>query len=40
MGLTFGYGRAVMHGVAPQMCGQVAYPLLGGEAGGRPPGFI
>ena len=29
-----------MHGVAPRMCGQVVRPLLGGGAGGRPPGFI
>ncbi len=29
-----------MHGVAPQMCGQVAYPLLGGGAGARSPGFL
>jgi len=24
VGLTFGYGRALMHGVAPRMCGQVS----------------
>jgi hypothetical protein len=29
-----------MHGVAPQMCHQVARPLLGGEAGGRSSGFL
>src|SRR3974377_650621 len=26
-----------MHGVAPHRCDQVAGPLLGGDAGGRPP---
>jgi hypothetical protein len=30
----------LMHGVAPQMCHQVARPLLGGEAGGRSSGFL
>jgi hypothetical protein len=29
-----------MHGVAPQMCGRVASPLLGRGAGGRSPGFL
>jgi hypothetical protein len=29
-----------MHGVAAQTCGQVSNPLLGGETGGRAPGFI
>jgi hypothetical protein len=29
-----------MHGVAPQMCGRVASPLLGQGAGGRSPGFL
>jgi hypothetical protein len=29
-----------MHGVAPQMCGRVACPLLGRGAGGRSPGFL
>jgi hypothetical protein len=29
--------RALTHGVAPRMCGQVACPLLGGGAGGRSP---
>jgi hypothetical protein len=29
-----------MHGVAPQMCRQVARPLLGGEARGRCLGFL
>ena len=29
-----------MHGVAPQMCGRVASPLLGRGAGGRSPGYL
>ena len=29
VGLTLGLGRSLMHGVDPQMCGQVASPLLG-----------
>jgi hypothetical protein len=29
-----------MHGVAPQCVVKVAYPSLGGEAGGRSLGFI
>src|SRR5262245_1724869 len=39
-GLTLGLGRSLMHGVAPQMCGRVASPLLGRGAGGRSPGFL
>jgi hypothetical protein len=38
--LTFGRSRTLMHGVAPQICGQVARPLLGGGTGGRSPGFL
>jgi hypothetical protein len=37
VGLTLGLGRSLMHGVAPQMCGRVASPLLGQGAGGRSP---
>jgi hypothetical protein len=39
VGLTLGPGRSLMHGVAPQMCGRVASPLLGRGAGGRSPGY-
>src|SRR5215472_5904039 len=39
-GLTLGLGRSLMHGVAPQMCGRVASPLLGRGAGGRSPGYL
>ena len=39
VGLTLGLGRSLMHGVAPQMCGRVASPLLGLGAGGRSPGY-
>jgi hypothetical protein len=39
VGLTLGLGRSLMHGVAPQMCGQVVSPLLGLGAGGRSPGY-
>jgi hypothetical protein len=35
--LTLGHGRSLMHGVAPQMCGRVARPLLGRGAGGSLP---
>src|SRR6516165_5531029 len=34
VGLTLGPGRSLMHGVAPQMCGRVANPLLDLGAGG------
>jgi hypothetical protein len=37
VGLTLGLGRSLMHGVAPQMCGRVASPLLGRGAGGSLP---
>jgi hypothetical protein len=40
VGLTLGLGRSLMHGVAPQMCGRVASPLLGRGAGGRSPGYL
>jgi hypothetical protein len=40
IGLTLGPGRSLMHGVAPQMCGRVASPLLGRGAGGRSPGYL
>src|SRR5262249_56979322 len=40
VGLTLGLGRSLMHGVAPQMCGRVANPLLGRGAGGRSPGYL
>jgi hypothetical protein len=40
VGLTLGLGRALMHGIAPQMCGRVASPLLGLGAGGRSPGYL
>ena len=40
VGLTLGIGRSLMHGVAPQMCGRVASPLLGRGAGGRSPGYL
>src|SRR5260370_37926692 len=40
VGLTLGPGRSLMHGVAPQMCGRVASPLLGRGAGGRSPGYL
>src|SRR6266498_2999810 len=40
VGLTLGHGQSLMHGVAPQMCGRVASPLLGRGAGGRSPGFL
>ncbi len=33
-------GRSLMHGVAPQCAVKVSRPSLGGEAGGRSPGFI
>ena len=37
---NLGTRTSLMHGVAPQMCDQVTRPLLGGEAGGRSPGFL
>lgn len=37
---NLGHGRTLMQGVAPQTCDQVTCPLLGGEAGGRSPGFV
>jgi hypothetical protein len=37
---NLGQGLALMQGVAPQTCDQVTCPLLGGEAGGRSPGFV
>jgi hypothetical protein len=40
VGLTLGLGRSLMHGVAAQMCGRVASPLLGRGAGGRSPGYL
>ena len=40
VGLTLGPGRSLMHGVAPQMCGRVANPLLDLGAGGRSPGYL
>src|SRR5262249_50310153 len=40
VGLTLGLERSLMHGVAPQMCGQVVSPLLGLGAGGRSPGYL
>src|SRR6516165_6389813 len=40
VGLTLGLGRSLMHGVAPQMCGRVASPLLGLGAGGCSPGYL
>ena len=40
VGLTLGLERSLMHGVAPQMCGQVVGPLLGLGAGGRSPGYL
>src|SRR6516165_3948147 len=40
VGLTLGLGRSLMHGVAPQMCGREASPLLGRGAGGRSPGYL
>jgi hypothetical protein len=30
----------LMHGVAPHMCDKSSATLLGGEAGGRSPGFL
>lgn len=40
VGLTLRRGRTLMHGVAPQLCGQVARLLLGGGVGGRSPDFL
>jgi hypothetical protein len=35
--LTLRRRQALMHGVAPRMCGQGSPSTLGGEAGGRSP---
>src|SRR5262245_66557012 len=39
VGLALGPGRFLMHGVASQMCGPVASPLLDLAAGGRSTGY-
>ena len=37
VGLTFGYGRALMHGVAPRMCGQISQSTVRRRSRGSLP---